>query len=42
MLLKACLLFVLVTVALGRSKDLVEVNEENWKQILKGEWMIEL
>ena len=28
--------------AQGPEAEVVELNEDNWRQILKGEWMVEL
>ena len=35
------LLICTLASAASKSKDLIELNEENWRTALKGEWMIE-
>uniref|UniRef100_A0A0N5AEI7 Thioredoxin-related transmembrane protein 1 n=1 Tax=Syphacia muris TaxID=451379 RepID=A0A0N5AEI7_9BILA len=40
-LFSVILLLVLCSSCLCRKKNLISVNEENWKDLLKGEWMVE-
>lgn len=39
-----CVIFVIfgALLSVNGQKTVIELNEENWSQILKGEWMVEL
>lgn len=38
----AALILALAQLAATRSNNLISITEDNWRQILKDEWMIEL